>query len=142
MPVIFNPKDSLSFLLFRKINPSKPITAQADQVKNNIEKHFGQLDEEKSKFDLGPATYYRIKDAKGRIGFINPLTEFFCVDCNSLWLMADGRVCPCCHSTSYIDLKAPLRQREFKLLGEKIKDSLFVKPSVNRNSSFTNFHAS
>jgi len=111
-------------------------------VRNRIESCFGQLEEDSDKLDFGPAAYYKIKNAKGRIGFINQLTEFFCSDCNSLWLMADGRVYPCCHSSSFIDLKAPLRKREFKLLGEKIKDSLFVKPGLNRDYSFVNFKAS
>ena len=59
---------------------------------------------------IGPARYYRFLGAKGTIGFISPVTECFCRDCNRLRLTADGKLRPCLFSDEEIDLRTPLRQ--------------------------------
>ena len=38
------------------------------------------------------ATVYRFADGQGKIGFINPVSEPFCGDCNRIRLTADGRL--------------------------------------------------
>ncbi len=57
----------------------------------------------------GPARYYRLSGARGTIGFISPITEPFCSDCNRLRLTSDGRLCPCLLWDEGVDLKQPLR---------------------------------
>jgi len=57
----------------------------------------------------GPARYYRLPGARGTIGFISPITEPFCADCNRLRLTSNGRLCPCLLSDEGVDLKQPLR---------------------------------
>jgi cyclic pyranopterin phosphate synthase len=57
----------------------------------------------------GPARYYRLSGASGTIGFISPITEPFCSDCNRLRLTSNGRLCPCLLSDEGVDLKQPLR---------------------------------
>lgn len=52
----------------------------------------------------------RFLDGKGRIGFINPVSEPFCSDCNRLRLTADGTLRTCLFSTRETDLRAPLRE--------------------------------
>ncbi|MDQ3645223.1 MAG: GTP 3',8-cyclase MoaA [Actinomycetota bacterium] len=47
--------------------------------------------------------------AGGRIGFINPLSEPFCSDCNRIRLTADGKLRTCLFSMHETDLRAPLR---------------------------------
>ncbi|MBJ7329810.1 MAG: GTP 3',8-cyclase MoaA [Solirubrobacteraceae bacterium] len=49
-------------------------------------------------------------DGKGRIGFINPVSEPFCSDCNRLRLTADGRLRTCLFSQRETDLRAPMRE--------------------------------
>lgn len=107
-------------------------------VKNNIEFAFGSLISDKTDPCEGPATYYRIKDARGRIGFINSVTEFFCVDCNTLMLLEDGKLFPCLYSSGYIDLRESLRNYEFKLLLDKMQDCFKIKPHINRNITVKN----
>ncbi len=41
------------------------------------------------------ARVYRFADGRGRIGFINPVSEPFCADCNRVRLTADGRLRTC-----------------------------------------------
>jgi cyclic pyranopterin phosphate synthase len=55
------------------------------------------------------ARVYRFADGKGRIGFINPVSEPFCGDCNRIRLTADGKLRTCLFSLNETDLRAPLR---------------------------------
>ncbi|MBV9818241.1 MAG: GTP 3',8-cyclase MoaA [Solirubrobacterales bacterium] len=55
------------------------------------------------------ARVYRFADGQGRIGFINPVSEPFCADCNRVRLTADGRLRTCLFSLHETDLRGPLR---------------------------------
>jgi cyclic pyranopterin phosphate synthase len=55
------------------------------------------------------ARVYRFADGKGEIGFINPVSEPFCSDCNRLRLTADGKLRTCLFSINETDLREPLR---------------------------------
>jgi cyclic pyranopterin phosphate synthase len=55
------------------------------------------------------ARVYRFADGRGRIGFINPVSEPFCGDCNRIRLTADGRLRTCLFSLRETDLRGPLR---------------------------------
>ncbi|MGB2711836.1 MAG: GTP 3',8-cyclase MoaA [Conexibacter sp.] len=55
------------------------------------------------------AHVYRFADGRGRIGFINPVSEPFCGDCNRIRLTADGRLRTCLFSLHETDLRGPLR---------------------------------
>jgi cyclic pyranopterin phosphate synthase len=52
---------------------------------------------------------YRFADGPGRVGFINPVSEPFCGDCNRIRLTADGRLRTCLFSLNETDLREPLR---------------------------------
>jgi GTP 3',8-cyclase len=56
------------------------------------------------------ARVYRFADGPGRIGFINPVSEPFCADCNRVRLTADGRLRTCLFSLNETDLRGPLRE--------------------------------
>ena len=55
------------------------------------------------------ARVYRFADGQGRIGFINPVSEPFCGDCNRIRLTADGRLRTCLFSLNETDLRGPIR---------------------------------
>jgi len=57
----------------------------------------------------GPAKYFRFPQAKGTIGFITPISEHFCFNCNRLRLTCDGKLRSCLLAGDEIDLKQPLR---------------------------------
>jgi cyclic pyranopterin phosphate synthase len=57
----------------------------------------------------GPAKYFRLPNANGTIGFITPVSEHFCFQCNRLRLTSDGKLRPCLLADYEIDLKQPLR---------------------------------
>jgi cyclic pyranopterin phosphate synthase len=55
------------------------------------------------------ARVYRFADGTGRIGFINPVSEPFCGDCDRIRLTADGKLRTCLFSLNETDLRTPLR---------------------------------
>jgi cyclic pyranopterin phosphate synthase len=55
------------------------------------------------------ARVYRFADGAGRIGFINPVSEPFCGDCDRIRLTADGKLRTCLFSLNETDLREPLR---------------------------------
>ena len=56
------------------------------------------------------ARVYRFADGQGAIGFINPVSEPFCGDCNRIRLTADGRLRTCLFSLNETDLRTPMRE--------------------------------
>ncbi len=59
----------------------------------------------------GPASYVRVAETAGRLGFIAPMSCNFCADCNRLRLSCTGRLYTCMGHEGSVDLKgcfAPL----------------------------------
>ncbi len=57
----------------------------------------------------GTARRYRFADGTGEMGFISPVTEPFCGDCNRIRMTAEGQMRTCLFSMSETDLRGPLR---------------------------------
>jgi cyclic pyranopterin phosphate synthase len=55
------------------------------------------------------ARVFRFADGRGEIGFVNPVSEPFCSDCNRLRLTAEGKLRTCLFSVHETDLRDPLR---------------------------------
>jgi cyclic pyranopterin phosphate synthase len=74
------------------------------------------------------ARVYRFKDGHGTIGFINPVSEPFCADCNRIRLTADGRLRTCLFSLNETDLRAPLRAGASDVeLEQVVRDAVWRK---------------
>ena len=56
-----------------------------------------------------PAMDFRFVDGKGKIGFINPVSEPFCNNCNRLRLTAEGKIHNCLFSAAEWDARGLLR---------------------------------
>ncbi len=65
--------------------------------------------EEEPRKPSATARVFRFRDGEGEIGFINPVTEPFCADCNRVRLTADGKLRTCLFSLHETDLRGPLR---------------------------------
>lgn len=72
-----------------------------------------------------PAVYYKLPNAKGKIGLINPITCKFCKDCNRVRLTSTGKLKLCLHSNREIDLRSALR--EGKDIKKLIMESILTK---------------
>ncbi len=55
------------------------------------------------------ARVYGFVDGGGEIGFINPVSEPFCGDCNRIRMTAEGRLRTCLFSVGETDLREPMR---------------------------------
>ena len=55
------------------------------------------------------AKLYRFADGKGTLGFINPVSEPFCSDCNRIRLTSEGLLRTCLFSLNETDLRGPIR---------------------------------
>jgi cyclic pyranopterin phosphate synthase len=55
------------------------------------------------------ARVFRFADGRGEIGFVNPVSEPFCAECDRLRLTAEGKLRTCLFSIGETDLRGPLR---------------------------------
>ncbi|HSB31655.1 MAG TPA: GTP 3',8-cyclase MoaA [Candidatus Sulfobium mesophilum] len=84
----------------------------------------------------GPSRYFRLKGARGVIGFISALTHHFCKECNRLRLTSDGKLRPCLFSETEIDLKAAIRSGEPDSEIERLlRLSIEIKPEGHNISN-------
>ncbi|MBI2759043.1 MAG: GTP 3',8-cyclase MoaA [Chloroflexi bacterium] len=67
------------------------------------------LQPETSPVGNGPARTYRIPNALGTIGFISPLGEHFCENCNRLRLTSDGKLRSCLVIPNEVSLRDAVR---------------------------------
>jgi cyclic pyranopterin phosphate synthase len=79
------------------------------EVRQIIDRQLGALEPLAVEDPSQPATDYEYADGRGRVGFINPVTQPFCSACNRLRLTAEGQVRNCLFSTVEWDARAILR---------------------------------
>jgi cyclic pyranopterin phosphate synthase len=70
---------------------------------------MGEVQIQPATDSYGPARLCVLPGAKGKVGFIAPLSWHFCGTCNRLRLTADGKLRACLFSKQEIDVKGPLR---------------------------------
>lgn len=71
-----------------------------------------QLERVEKEFLDGPAVNYRIKGAAGTIGFINPISNHFCAECNRIRVTAKGFAKSCLFNDKTVDLRPLLQAGE------------------------------
>ena len=102
---------NVRFIELMPSSVNEPVSSKfypVSEMRKRIET-LGKLEPYRIEVGSGPAKYFRLPGAKGTIGFISPVTEHFCFQCNRLRLTADGKLRPCLLSEAEIDLKEPLR---------------------------------
>jgi cyclic pyranopterin phosphate synthase len=79
------------------------------------------------------ARVFRFADGQGRIGFINPVSEPFCDDCDRIRLTADGKLRTCLFSMGETDLRGPLRSGATDdELAQIVRDAVWRKELKHR----------
>ena len=106
----------------------------AAEILRRLRARFDVEEVRQGEFDTGPAEYFRIRGARGRIGLIQPVSDKFCRDCNRMRLTADGRLKACLLIEEYRDVKGMLRNGAsdedlLALFGAETYD----KPEKHRN---------
>jgi cyclic pyranopterin phosphate synthase len=102
---------NVRFIELMPVSSNEPVSdklVSVSEMRKRIET-IGKLEPWKVEAGNGPAKYFRLPGASGTVGFISPVTEHFCFQCNRLRLTADGKLRPCLLSEAEIDLKGPLR---------------------------------
>jgi len=101
---------------------------------------FGSLEEADSPRGSGPARYMKFKGALGTIGFISPMSNHFCPECNRLRLTADGKLKTCLFSNDEIDVIGPMRDNHPKeAVEEVLKEALKMKPKDHSTAKRNHF---
>lgn len=81
----------------------------SDEIKSWVEAELGPLfDVNGGQLD-GEARLYRLAGSLGNIGFISPVSDPYCDDCNRMRLTADGRIRLCLLSDAEINFRDTLR---------------------------------
>lgn len=116
------------------------LTGQA--IRQRLEQELGKLEPVERTDKSQPAVDYEFVEGGGRVGFINPVSEPFCGNCNRLRLTAEGQVRNCLFSTTEWDARQLLRSHatEEQLItlvresiaakkpGHGISDENFIRP--------------
>lgn len=97
------------------------------EIYNRLEKNFG-FDRDYKEIK-GVSTYYKLKDSKGKIGFISPINNCFCETCNKIRLTSDGVIKRCLNTKGNINIKEYLDKNIGKdEIKEILKQEIFSKP--------------
>lgn len=92
---------------------------------NEIIENIKGLEEIENVDKSSPAVYFKYKNAKGKVGIINPITCKFCDNCNRVRLSSTGKLRTCLHSNKEIDLKEYIN--DYIKLKEVIKNAIQTK---------------
>ncbi|MCI5223974.1 MAG: GTP 3',8-cyclase MoaA [Candidatus Electrothrix sp. AR4] len=82
----------------------------SDEIMDRVRKLGALIPVSKGRAD-GPATMFRAgQEAKGKIGFISPISHHFCDRCNRLRLTSEGMLRSCLLNDQETDLRSVLRR--------------------------------
>ena len=118
-----------------------------EEIKKIIKGNYNDTEEVMKNKNGGPATYIKLRDAKGKVGFISAISNCFCEECNRIRLTSEGFLKQCLHYNYGIDLKKLLRNgaSEEEIINaieenifNKPEKHLFMKKSADKELKFMN----
>ncbi len=74
------------------------------------------------------ASYYKIVGSNGKVGFITPVSQHFCAECNRIRITASGKIFPCLFSKEYVSIWDAVKERNVIALENLIRQSVDIKP--------------
>lgn len=75
----------------------------------NLIKNKYKLVEGKKIKGSGPAKYYTLEGGQGSVGFISPMSNHFCGECNRIRMTAEGKLRACLYDKTESDLMLAMR---------------------------------
>jgi cyclic pyranopterin phosphate synthase len=104
----------IRFIEFMPIGSSsswdKKVYMSSDEIMERISNQGELIPVSRGK-SAGPATMFRAgEDAKGKVGFISPISHRFCDQCNRLRLTSEGMLRSCLLDDQETNLRSVLRQ--------------------------------
>jgi GTP 3',8-cyclase len=98
------------------------------ELKAIIEAEYGPLVPITTGDPSETARRYTFSDGIGEVGFINPVSEPFCSNCDRIRLTADGQLRTCLFATEETDLRAVLRSgASDEALAQTIRQAVWNK---------------
>lgn len=79
------------------------------EIRSRISGRLGALIPTDRDAGQGPAIVWKLKNAKGKIGFISAMSKPFCATCNRLRLTAEGQLRSCLFDGGEVELRPLLR---------------------------------
>ena len=122
----------LRFIEWMPTNPLVDLAREGKFLSNDVARHaiearYRLLPDDPDPHS--PARSFLIDGTQARIGFINPLSNVFCAQCNRVRLKVNGRIKTCLHGKEELDLKTMLRtgvpRDEIK---QQIAAAVFLRP--------------
>jgi cyclic pyranopterin phosphate synthase len=106
----------------------RDLSVPGAELLSRLSRHFSLEPETRKEALAGPATYYRIAGAAGRVGVITPVSCHFCRDCNRIRVTASGLGKSCLFDERALDLKPVLRSGNEEALAEALHLLVSAKP--------------
>ncbi len=95
-------------------------------AKKIIEKKYKLIcDEYKTN---GPSRYFYNKVINSKIGFISPISNNFCENCNRVRVTSNGLLYGCLGHENSINLKELISNEKIDILTKKIRETIYNKP--------------
>ncbi len=80
----------------------------------------------------GPARYWKVPGAKGKIGFITPISDKYCNTCNRFRLTAIGDLRPCLAYDTQVSLGEAIKRRDAAAVEAGFLEAAHLKPRGHR----------
>jgi cyclic pyranopterin phosphate synthase len=99
------------FIEFMPLDADRAWTPDSVLAGEELRRMIGAIHplEELPREPSATARVFRFADGRGEVGFVNPVSEPFCADCNRVRLTAEGKLRTCLFSIHETDLRGPLR---------------------------------
>ncbi len=77
----------------------------------------------------GPARYWKVPGAPGKVGFITPISDNYCSTCSRIRLTANGEIRPCLAYDVHVSLRDAIRRGDREAIAAGIAKALEIKPA-------------
>lgn len=77
----------------------------------------------------GPARYWKVPGAPGKVGFITPISDRYCATCSRLRLTANGEIRPCLAYDVHVNIRDAIRRGDRDAIAAGIQKALALKPA-------------
>ncbi len=97
------------------------------KVREFLTKKYGLVPTEEK--GHGPARYWQVPGAPGKVGFITPISDKYCNTCSRIRLTANGEIRPCLAYDVHVNLREAIRQRDLAAIADGLRKALEIKPA-------------
>lgn len=115
----------IELMPFSDKGKNEKLIIRADEILRRFD-YLKPVEKKTNSFEQSVARYYKADGFKGQIGFITPVSEKFCDECNRIRLLSDGKIKPCLGHDETYDLRPHFGDRE-KML-ETVREAIASKP--------------